>query len=91
MTEQDTGIEASPAARELAQDEGVDLSEVHPTGAGGRVLKKDVERHVETDELEPVPGELGGKTYWSCPARNCPTDDWSRLVIEAHIRKRHGA
>lgn len=36
-----------PAARRAAQESGVDLSEVKPTGPGGRVLKEDVLRHVE--------------------------------------------
>ncbi len=39
--------DASPAARELAEAEGVDLSEVEGSGEDGRILKSDVEAHLE--------------------------------------------
>jgi 2-oxoglutarate dehydrogenase E2 component (dihydrolipoamide succinyltransferase) len=37
-----------PAARRAAQESGVDLKQVKPTGPGGRVLKEDVVRHAES-------------------------------------------
>jgi pyruvate/2-oxoglutarate dehydrogenase complex dihydrolipoamide acyltransferase (E2) component len=42
-------VDATPAAEELAEEEGVDLSEVEGTGAGGRVTKPDVEAAVEEE------------------------------------------
>jgi len=36
------GIRVSPVARRVAQAEGVDLSDVHGSGPGGRILKADV-------------------------------------------------
>jgi 2-oxoglutarate dehydrogenase E2 component (dihydrolipoamide succinyltransferase) len=35
-----------PAARRAAEEAGVDVNRVHPTGPGGRLLKEDVQRHV---------------------------------------------
>lgn len=37
------GIKASPVARRLADERGVDLRRVQGTGPGGRIVKKDVE------------------------------------------------
>ncbi len=36
----------SPAVRRLAQEHGIDLSQVHGTGAGGRVSRQDVEQYL---------------------------------------------
>lgn len=36
-------VEATPAAQAAAQDTGVDLTQVRGTGAGGKVVKADVE------------------------------------------------
>lgn len=38
-----TKAPASPAVRKLAREKGVDLTEVQGSGAGGRILKKDLE------------------------------------------------
>ena len=41
--ESDDSDDATEAARELAEAEGLDLSEIEGTGSGGRVTKGDVE------------------------------------------------
>ncbi|MBX3386563.1 MAG: 2-oxoglutarate dehydrogenase complex dihydrolipoyllysine-residue succinyltransferase [Phycisphaeraceae bacterium] len=48
----DGDVRATPLARKLAQEHGVDLSKVHGSGAGGRVREQDV--------LEVVRGGGGG-------------------------------
>lgn len=54
-----------PAARRAAGAAGMDLSQVQPTGPGGRILKEDVERHISagakgaaksTSQVGSVPG-----------------------------------
>ena len=45
---------ATPVARRMAEAEGVDLSQVTGSGAGGRVTKQDIATRVETKE-EPTP------------------------------------
>lgn len=37
------GVKASPVARRLAEEKGIDLRQVHGTGPGGRIIKSDVE------------------------------------------------
>jgi len=46
---------ASPSARRLARELGVDLSSVKGTGPGGRISKQDVQAAAETPEAAPVP------------------------------------
>jgi pyruvate dehydrogenase E2 component (dihydrolipoamide acetyltransferase) len=45
-------VRASPVARKLAADAGIDLSRVNGTGPGGRILKKDLEAR---EALAPTP------------------------------------
>lgn len=50
----DTGrVNASPAARKLAREMGVDLAAVAATGQGGRITSEDVERAVGATAAEP--------------------------------------
>ena len=46
-------VPASPAARKLAAEQGIDLAVVAGTGRGGRVMKEDVARAVEVPLGEP--------------------------------------
>lgn len=48
--ETDSRIKASPLAKKLAEEKGIDLSKINGTGDGGRVTKKDV------DEYKPATG-----------------------------------
>jgi pyruvate/2-oxoglutarate dehydrogenase complex dihydrolipoamide acyltransferase (E2) component len=47
-------VEAVPAVRDLAKRLGVELEEVQGTGPGGRIMRRDVERHQAGAETEPV-------------------------------------
>ena len=52
-----TGVapKASPAARQLAEKLAIDLTEVKPSGPGGRILESDVQRYI--DLRGPAPTE----------------------------------
>ncbi|TME41251.1 MAG: 2-oxoglutarate dehydrogenase complex dihydrolipoyllysine-residue succinyltransferase [Chloroflexi bacterium] len=41
---------ASPVARRMAEEHGLDLARVEGTGTGGRVTREDVERHIEAGQ-----------------------------------------
>lgn len=43
MSDDDSRVKASPLARKIAKDKGIDLHEVKGTAEGGRIVKKDVE------------------------------------------------
>ncbi len=51
------GVKASPVARRLAKDHGIDLKSISGTGQGGRIVKLDVESYLETggDEVASTP------------------------------------
>lgn len=40
-------IKASPLAKAMAKEEGIDLSQVNGTGDDGRVVKRDIERYIK--------------------------------------------
>jgi pyruvate dehydrogenase E2 component (dihydrolipoamide acetyltransferase) len=46
-------IKASPVARRLAEEKGIDLATIEGTGPGGRIVKKDV-RKASTGETAPT-------------------------------------
>jgi len=50
-------VKASPLAKKLADEKGVDLSRVQGTGPGGRITKEDVLAYVASKPLAPVPRE----------------------------------
>ena len=47
-------VHASPAARRLAEELGVDLSRVQGTGPDGRILRRDIEEAAKAVEAAPV-------------------------------------
>ena len=53
-------VDATDSAVELADSEGVDLSEVEGTGTGGKVTKADVEAHLEAQDGEESDDEEEG-------------------------------
>lgn len=53
--ESDDGrIKASPLARKMASDKGVNLNNVHGTGDGGRIIKRDIEKAIESGVSQPA-------------------------------------
>jgi pyruvate dehydrogenase E2 component (dihydrolipoamide acetyltransferase) len=48
-------VKASPIARRLAREKGIDLSTITGTGPAGRIIKKDVESAVSKPLSMPVP------------------------------------
>jgi pyruvate dehydrogenase E2 component (dihydrolipoamide acetyltransferase) len=49
-------VRASPLARKLAHDRGIDLGLVKGTGPGGRIVKKDIEAYAAPPKAAPTPG-----------------------------------
>jgi len=51
----DERLKASPLAKKLAQDKGVDLSQIQGTGENGRIVRKDVESFVPGTQTQSTP------------------------------------
>jgi pyruvate dehydrogenase E2 component (dihydrolipoamide acetyltransferase) len=50
------GVRASPLARRMAEEEGIDLQAVQGSGPKGRIVKKDIQTYLEKKpEAKPVP------------------------------------
>ena len=47
-------IKASPAARQLAEKLAIDLTQVQPSGPGGRILESDVQRYIDLRAEAPT-------------------------------------
>ncbi|HWT90193.1 MAG TPA: dihydrolipoamide acetyltransferase family protein [Solirubrobacterales bacterium] len=52
-------IKASPLARRLAKDKGLDLSQLQGSGPGGRIVKHDVEEAESSEGAAPPAGDTG--------------------------------
>jgi pyruvate dehydrogenase E2 component (dihydrolipoamide acetyltransferase) len=48
-------VKASPVARKMAKEAGIDLSQIKGTGPGGRVMERDVQAAVEARPAPPRP------------------------------------
>ena len=54
-TEEAGRLKASPLAKKLAADKGIDISRVNGSGDGGRIVKKDIDSYVPAAKTETKP------------------------------------
>ncbi len=47
-------VKASPLARSMAREAGIDLSSVNGSGDGGRIVKRDIEQRLEQQKTAPA-------------------------------------
>jgi pyruvate dehydrogenase E2 component (dihydrolipoamide acetyltransferase) len=66
-------VKASPIARRMASEKGLDLSSLSGTGPGGRIVKADVEGASPTDARRPTP---------DAPAPQAPTGRGDSELVE---------
>ncbi|HEY0054666.1 MAG TPA: 2-oxo acid dehydrogenase subunit E2 [Pedobacter sp.] len=59
-------IKASPLAKKIAQDKGIDLSQIKGSAEGGRIIKKDVEEF--TPAAKPAQTAMSAMTADKAPA-----------------------
>ncbi len=50
-------VKASPLAKKLAKEKGVDLKAVQGSGDGGRIVKADIDNYTPSAQPQPVAGE----------------------------------
>ena len=60
-------VQITPIARRMAQDHGIDLSQVRGSGPGGRIVSEDVQRAIDAATL-PTPSSEASATVQVIPA-----------------------
>jgi len=60
-TADDSRIKASPLARKIAKEKGINLNDVKGSAEGGRIIKKDVEEYVPAAKAVAVAAESSSK------------------------------
>lgn len=70
----DSRVKASPLARRLASEYGIDLAQVQGTGPGGRILRENVENfHKQAPASTPAPVTAPASVTPTPPATPIPT------------------
>jgi pyruvate dehydrogenase E2 component (dihydrolipoamide acetyltransferase) len=72
-------VKASPLARRLAKDKGLDLAQLQGSGPGGRIVKHDVEEAESGGSVPPVAGPAGQSAPSATAKGNVETRDPSKL------------
>ena len=83
-------IIASPLAKKIAADKGIDLSEVTGTGDHGRIVKRDVENYTPAAKEAPAAKETSAKSAeaTAAPAPFVPAgEESSEEVKNSQMRK----
>jgi pyruvate dehydrogenase E2 component (dihydrolipoamide acetyltransferase) len=62
-------VKASPLAKKLAADKGIDISQVPGSGDGGRIIKKDVDSYVPAAKPQPQAQAEGKKSAGAKPVQ----------------------
>ncbi len=73
-------IKASPRARKLAEQLGVDLSKVTGTGPGGRITEQDIEKSAASISTEPAEEKLG---------ETIPVNRLQKITAQRMLKSKH--
>jgi pyruvate dehydrogenase E2 component (dihydrolipoamide acetyltransferase) len=86
-----TRVKASPLAKKMAKDAGVDLKLVQGSGPGGRVVKRDLELAPASATAVATPASALQRTADRAPSTGVPFEDVPLTQIRKTIAKRLGA
>jgi pyruvate dehydrogenase E2 component (dihydrolipoamide acetyltransferase) len=67
-------IKASPLAKKLAADKGIDISKVSGSGDGGRVTKKDIDSYVPSAASSAAPAAKAATPVFTASGQESHTD-----------------
>lgn len=83
-----SGVErVTPVARRLAQEQGVDLSQIEPSGAGERITKDDVQRYLAQVKEAPIEEKISAEKVPE-PKSAAPQTAPSSLSGESYAPRR---
>ncbi|MDF2517163.1 MAG: pyruvate dehydrogenase [Sphingobacterium sp.] len=72
-TSDDSRVKASPLARKIAKEKGINLSDIKGSADGGRIVKKDVESFVPTAAAKPAEAKAADSPATETKAITLPT------------------
>jgi pyruvate dehydrogenase E2 component (dihydrolipoamide acetyltransferase) len=78
----DSRVKASPLARKIAKDKGINLNDVKGSAEGGRIIKKDVEEYVPSKK---APAEVGTKETAPAPSQPVAAAPKAAVVLPTFI------
>ena len=62
-THREGRLKASPLARKMASDKGIDIADVAGSGEGGRIVKRDIENYKPKAKAQAAAGVAGEESY----------------------------
>ena len=65
-------LKASPLAKKLAEEKGINLNQVQGSGDGGRIVKRDVENFVPSQQPATIAAPAAGAPAQAAPAIELP-------------------
>ncbi len=68
----DSRIKASPLAKAMAKEAGIDISTITGSGEGGRIIKADIEKAKSAPAAAPAPAQPAAPAPAAAPAPNVP-------------------
>ena len=84
-------IFASPLARRIAKNAGFDLTTIHGSGPGGRIIKRDVENHTPlcATQLSPAPtSDQTLKMFAQGSYRLVPHDNMRKIIAHRLVESK---
>ena len=85
----ETRVKASPVARKMAEEAGLDLSRVKGTGPGGRVVERDVQAAIATGSAPAPPGVPAGPALGAAVPLNRMRKTIARRMTESKATAPH--
>lgn len=74
----DGRLKASPLAKSLAHEKGIDISTITGTGEGGRIIKRDI----ESQQVTPMVSQVAKKTYPSSGYSDAPISQMRKTIAK---------
>lgn len=74
----DGRLKASPLAKSLAQEKGIDISTITGTGEGGRIIKRDI----ESQQVTPSVSQVAKKSYPSSGYSDAPISQMRKTIAK---------
>ena len=84
-------VKASPLAKKIAGDSSIDLSRLHGSGPGGRIVRKDVEAALAGGQTQAAPAAAAAKPSVSVPLPSLvPVPHADEVVQTSKLRQAIG-